>query len=71
MTRFPLIILFTVLSSFLWSIPATAQFSEAGVERFRVAVEAPEFTLKELSGGKVSLKELRGKVVLLNFFAPY
>jgi peroxiredoxin len=50
---------------------ATARFSEAGVEKFRVAVEAPDFTLKELSGGKVSLKELRGKVILLNFFAPY
>jgi len=48
-----------------------AQFSEAGVDKFRVAVEAPDFTLKELGGGKVSLKELKGKVVLLNFFAPY
>jgi len=48
-----------------------AQFSEAGVEKFRAAVEAPDFTLKELGGGKVSLKELKGKVVLLNFFAPY
>jgi cytochrome oxidase Cu insertion factor (SCO1/SenC/PrrC family) len=55
-----------------WNIPsAVAQFSEAGVEKFRVAVEAPDFTLKELGGGKVSLEELRGKVVLLNFFAPY
>lgn len=50
---------------------AFAQFSEAGVEKFRVAVEAPDFTLKELEGGKISLKELKGKVVLLNFFAPY
>lgn len=56
----------------LWNGPyALAQFSEAGVEKFRVAVEAPDFTLKELGGGKVSLKDLRGKVVLLNFFAPY
>jgi len=47
-----------------------AQFSEAGVEKFRVAVETPDFTLKELSGGKISLKELRGKIILLNFFAP-
>lgn len=55
-----------------WNVPAaTAQFSEAGVEKFRVPVEAPEFTLKELSGGKLSLKDLRGKVVLVNFFAPY
>lgn len=48
-----------------------AQFSEAGVEKFRVAVAAPDFTLKELSGGKVSLNDLKGKVVLINFFAPY
>lgn len=51
--------------------PVFAQFSEAGVERFRVAVEAPDFTLKELGGGKISLKDLKGKVILLNFFAPY
>jgi cytochrome oxidase Cu insertion factor (SCO1/SenC/PrrC family) len=55
-----------------WNVQVvTAQFSEAGVEKFRVPVEAPEFTLKELSGGKLSLKDLRGKVVLVNFFAPY
>ena len=72
MNRFLLIILFIVFPLLMWNIPiAFAQFSEAGVEKFRVAVDAPEFTLKELSGGKVSLKELRGKVVLLNFFAPY
>jgi peroxiredoxin len=49
----------------------SAQFSEAGVEKFRVAVEAPDFTLKQLGGGNISLKELKGKVILLNFFAPY
>jgi len=55
----------------LHSPMVSAQFQEAGVEKFRVAVEAPEFTLRELDGGKVSLRELKGKVVLLNFFAPY
>jgi len=50
---------------------ATAQFSEAGVEQFKVAVNAPDFTLKRLSGGNVSLKELKGRVVILNFFATY
>ncbi len=60
-----------VLFFLLWKIPlATAQFSEAGVEKFRVAVEAPDFTLRELGGGKISLKELKGKIVLLNFFSP-
>ena len=50
---------------------ATAQFSEAGVQKLRVAVDAPDFTLKEIGGGKISLKELRGKIILLNFFATW
>ncbi len=45
-----------------------AQFSEAGVVKFRAPVEAPDFTLKELGGGDISLKQLKGKVVILNFF---
>ena len=48
-----------------------AQFREAGVEKLRVAVDAPDLTLKELGGGKISLKELRGKIILLNFFASW
>ena len=48
-----------------------AQFSEAGVQKLRVAVDAPDFTLKEIQGGKVSLKEMRGKIILLNFFATW
>jgi cytochrome oxidase Cu insertion factor (SCO1/SenC/PrrC family) len=55
-----------------WNVPAaTAQFSEAGVEKFRVPVEAPEFSLTDLSGSKIVLKELRGKVIVLNFFATW
>ncbi len=50
---------------------ANAQFSEAGVQKLRVAVDAPDFTLKEIGGGKVSLKEQRGKIILLNFFATW
>jgi len=50
---------------------ATAQFTEAGVQKLRVAVDAPDFTLKEIGGGKISLKELRGKIILLNFFATW
>ncbi len=58
----------------LWKIPmasAQTQFVEAGVEKFRVPVEAPDFTLTDVGGGKVSLKELRGKIILLNFFASW
>jgi len=64
--------MFFMVIFLLWQIPvARAQFSEAGVEKFRVAVDAPDFTLKELGEGRISLKELRGKIILLNFFAPY
>ncbi len=50
---------------------AVAQFSEAGVEQFKVAVNAPDFTLKKLGGGEISFKDLKGKVIILNFFATY
>ncbi len=52
-------------------VSAQTQFVEAGVEKFRVPVEAPDFTLQEIGGGKVFLKELRGKIILLNFFASW
>ena len=64
--------LFFLILFMLWNtFVATAQFREAGVEKLRVAVDAPDFTLKELGGGKISLKELRGKIILLNFFATW
>ncbi len=66
------IVSFLVAIFLLCSAPmASAQFSEAGVEQFKVAVTAPDFTLKKLDGGSISLKELKGKVVILNFFASY
>jgi peroxiredoxin len=64
-----MVVMFLVIF-LLWNAPlAVAQFSEAGVQKLRVAVDAPDFTLKELGGGKISLKELRGKIILLNFFS--
>ena len=66
------IVPFLTVVFLLWNAPmVTAQFEDAGVEKFRVAVDAPDFTLKELGGGKISLKELRGKIILLNFFASW
>ncbi len=62
-------VVFTLL--FGSTLPGSAQFSELGGEQFKIAVNAPDFTLKELGGGKISLRELRGKVVVLNFFATY
>ena len=72
MRRLSMVILVFVIFLF-WNIPlVTAQFSEAGVEQFKVAVKAPDFTLRKLGGGgDLSLKDLKGKVIILNFFATY
>ena len=65
-------VIFFLLIFLSWNAPVgNAQFREAGAEKLRVAVEAPDFTLKEVAGGKISLKELRGKIILLNFFATW
>ncbi len=71
--RFVLLaIVFFSMFLLLSNVPVVnAQFSEAGVQKLRVAVDAPDFTLKEISGGKISLKEQRGKIILLNFFATW
>jgi peroxiredoxin len=50
---------------------ATSQFFEAGVEKLETPVDAPNFTLKELEGGTISLKGLREKVVVIDFFSPW
>jgi cytochrome oxidase Cu insertion factor (SCO1/SenC/PrrC family) len=66
------IVIYLVVIFLLYATPAVrAQFSEAGVEKFRVPVEAPDFVLTDVDGRKVSLKELRGKIILLNFFATW
>jgi len=71
MKRLEMILFASALFLLLNTHIGFAQFLEAGVEKFRAPVEAPDFTLKELSGEKVSLKELRGKIILLNFFATW
>jgi len=46
-----------------------------GVKKTREGISegeiAPDFTLKDLKGTEVNLKEFRGKVVLLNFWATW
>ncbi|HWP48649.1 MAG TPA: TlpA disulfide reductase family protein [Candidatus Limnocylindrales bacterium] len=46
-------------------------FVKAGVQKFKEKIEAPDFTLKNLEGQEVSLKEFRGKLVFLNFWATW
>jgi peroxiredoxin len=69
MRRFTIVFLITVVV-FLWnSSIVSAQFSEAEVKKLEKPIDAPDFTLKVLGSGEISLKELKGKVVLLNFFS--
>jgi len=62
-------VMFLIVIFFLWNIPTgVAQFKEAGVQKFESPVDAADFTLKELGGKEISSRELRGKVVVINFF---
>lgn len=65
------IVFFLLIVVLAWNASVvTAQFLEAGVQKLETPVNAPDFTLKQLGGQKISLEELKGKVVLLNFFSP-
>ena len=46
-------------------------FKRLSIETPGEVIQAPDFTLEDLSGQRVSLKELRGKVVFLNFWATW
>jgi len=49
----------------------SAQFLEAGVTEFKKPIDAPDAKLEVLGGGEISIEELKGKVILLEFFDPY
>jgi len=51
--------------------PFPESFEKLRVERPSKAILAPDFTLEDLSGNKVSLKNFRGKTVFLNFWATW
>jgi thiol-disulfide isomerase/thioredoxin len=42
-----------------------------GLQAPKEQIEAPDFTRLDISGKKLRLKDLRGKVVFLNFFATW
>jgi peroxiredoxin len=46
-------------------------FKELGIEKPDKAIVAPDFTIDDLSGKRISLKSLRGTVVFLNFWATW
>lgn len=46
-------------------------FEKLGMEKPEKGILAPDFWLEDLSGRRVELKSLRGKVVFLNFWATW
>jgi peroxiredoxin len=48
-----------------------ALFASLGIHRPAEPSEAPDFTLKSIEGQAVRLRELRGKLVLVNFWATW
>jgi cytochrome oxidase Cu insertion factor (SCO1/SenC/PrrC family) len=71
MRHLVIFILLAVLSLSGGILVVLAQSSETYVQELNTPVEAPNFLLKEISGKEVSLKEFRGKIVLLNFFTTW
>jgi cytochrome c biogenesis protein CcmG/thiol:disulfide interchange protein DsbE len=73
--RWTLIILAVALFGAAWTflsrLPAAATTGEAPPPGPREGFSAPDFTLDSLGGGQVTLSDLRGKVVLVNFWASW
>lgn len=46
-------------------------FKKLGIERPEKKIVAPDFTVEDLSGRRWSLREMRGKVIFLNFWATW
>ncbi|HKA31722.1 MAG TPA: redoxin domain-containing protein [Candidatus Binatia bacterium] len=86
-SRIRLLILFVVLAALLYvyytrprflDAPAPAPsagardiFRKLSIEKPKKDTSAPDFTLVDLAGRRISLKQLEGKVVFLNFWATW
>lgn len=53
------------------STVSDASLTKLGIEKPQKSILAPDFTLEDLSGKRLSLKSLRGKVIFLNFWATW
>jgi cytochrome oxidase Cu insertion factor (SCO1/SenC/PrrC family) len=50
---------------------AAPDFAAMNIQRYEPPKPAPEFSLPDLAGRRVTLSELRGKVVLLFYWATW
>jgi peroxiredoxin len=70
MNKHLLLLIASLLSASL-VLPAAESPDVAKAARVKVGQAAPQFEITQLDGKKFSLKEQRGKVVLVNFFATW
>ena len=52
-------------------LPGSSGGSQTGVASFEIDSPAPDFVLDDLSGNPVRLSELKGRLVVLNFWATW
>jgi len=69
-----LVVNWVLIFTLLTFLPITAlyagRFSPFSTDRF-IGKSAPDFTVKDLSGKKISLSHFKGKPILLNFWATW
>ena len=65
--------LWITLTLFYLVAPAMPEdlFSKAGLQPIKEKKKAPDFSLENLEGRKVELKDFKGKVILLTFWATW
>src|SRR5258708_7027684 len=51
--------------------PVTGETTSGPVADFRIGAVAPDFELPSLGGGSIRLSSLRGRAVVLNFWASW
>jgi cytochrome oxidase Cu insertion factor (SCO1/SenC/PrrC family) len=67
--RWPLVVV--VLALMPLAAAAAPDFAALDIQRYQPPKPAPEFALPDLNGRQVRLADLRGKVVLLFYWATW